>query len=70
MVTCDQNMRHQNNLTRVSLGLVVLSTNAWRVIHKDAARVVGAMDMATPGSYRFVEFPLPPHPGRKPGAQP
>jgi hypothetical protein len=69
MLTCDQNIRHQNNLSRVGLGLVVLSTNAWHVIRPESGRVVQAVDAATAGSYQVVDFPLPPRPGRKPFAK-
>jgi len=64
MVTCDQNIRHQQNLTGRKLALVVLGSNIWPVVQKHGAAITASVDAATPGSYAFIEMPLPPKPRR------
>jgi hypothetical protein len=60
MVTCDQNMMHQQNLTGRKLALVVLGSNLWPVVRDHAEAIAASVDSATPGKYDFIEMPLPP----------
>jgi hypothetical protein len=60
MVTADQNIRHQQNLTGRKLALVVLGSNIWPVVRDHGAAIAARVDAATPGSYAFIEMPLPP----------
>ena len=60
MVTSDQNIRFQQNLTGRKLALVVLGSNIWPVVRGHEAAIAAAVDSATPGSYEFTEMPLPP----------
>jgi len=60
MVTSDQNIRYQQNLTGRKLALVVLGSNIWPVLRDHGAEVAAKVRAATPGSYAFVEMPLPP----------
>lgn len=60
MITADQNIRYQQNLTRRRLALVVLTTNHWDTIGANAEVIIPAVDAATPGSYQIVELPKPP----------
>ena len=64
MVTSDQNIRYQQNLSGRQLALVVLGSNIWPVVRKCGAAIAASVDAATPGSYAFVEMPLTPKPGR------
>ena len=64
MVTCDQNIRHQQNLTGRKLALVALGSNIWRLVQQHGDEIAQAVDAATPGSYAFIEMPLPPKPRR------
>ena len=64
MVTSDQNIRYQQNLTGRRLALVVLGSNIWPVVQGYASAIAAAVDAATPGSYVFVEMPLPRKPHR------
>lgn len=59
LVTADQSIAYQQNLQSRQLALVVLSTNAWRVLRWHAEKIAAAVDTATPGSYAFVEMPPP-----------
>jgi len=60
MVTSDQNIRYQQNLTGRKLALIVLGSNIWPVVRKHSAAITAGVDAATPGSYDFIEMPLSP----------
>ena len=62
MVTSDQNIRYQQNLAGCKLALVVLGSNIWPIVMIHAAEIAAKVDKATPGSYQFIEMPLPPKP--------
>lgn len=59
MVTSDQNIRYQQNLTGRKLALVVLGSNIWPVVRDHGAAIAAKVEAATPGSYDFIEMPLP-----------
>lgn len=60
MITSDQNIRYQQNLTGRQLALVVLGSNIWPVVRDHGAAIAAKVDAATPGGYEFIEMPLPP----------
>ena len=64
LVTSDQNIRYQQNLTGRKLALVVLASNIWPVVRQYGAAITAKVDAATLGSYVFIEMPLPPKPRR------
>jgi hypothetical protein len=67
MVTADQNIKYQQNLANRKLALVVLGSNIWPVVRDHASAIAATVESATPGSYQFIEMPLPsrrPHPGQ------
>ena len=57
LVTTDQNLRHQQNLSGRRISIVVLMTTSWPRIKKNVALVVEAMDNSHPGGYVEVDFP-------------
>jgi predicted nuclease of predicted toxin-antitoxin system len=66
LVTADQNLSYQQNLTGRKLALVVLSTNDWPTIRQAPELAAQAVDTATPGSFQAVRFtPLPRRPSRR-----
>lgn len=65
MVTCDQNIRYQQNLTGRRLALVVLGSNIWPIVNEHALLIARAVDEAAAGSYAFVEMPAFPKPSRR-----
>jgi hypothetical protein len=65
MISADQNLAYQQNLESRTLALVVLGTNRLSLLETGAERIVQAVNVATVGSYQFVEFKLPMKP--KPG---
>jgi hypothetical protein len=60
MVTSDQNIKYQQNLTGRKLAMVVLGSNIWPIVCNHGATIKAKVDEATPGSYDFIEMPLPP----------
>jgi hypothetical protein len=56
-VTTDKNLAYQQNLAGRKIAIVVLGQGRWRIIQPHVARIVAAVDAATPGSYTEVEIP-------------
>ena len=59
-VTADQNIKYQQDLAKRTIALVVLGSNIWPIVSEYAAKIVAAVDAAKPGSFDFIEMPLPP----------
>jgi hypothetical protein len=49
LLTCDQNVRYQQNLTGRKLALVILSSNHWPTLRRIAAQVATAVDFVQTG---------------------
>ena len=49
LLACDQNIRHQQNLTGRKLALLVLSSNHWPTLGRVAARIASAVDFVQAG---------------------
>jgi hypothetical protein len=62
LVTCDQNIEHQQNLRGRRLALVVLGSNLWPIVRNYEALIAKAVEAASPGSYEFIEMLPPPKP--------
>jgi hypothetical protein len=60
MVTADQNITYQQNLTGRKLALVVLGSNIWPIVRDHGTAIKAKVNAATPGSHAFIEMPLPP----------
>lgn len=57
LITTDQNLRYQQNLSGRRIGVLVLLTANWPRIKKNAAAVARAVDMLRPGSYEEIDLP-------------
>lgn len=57
IVTTDQNLRYQQNLSTRKLGVAVLMTTNWPRIRADVTRIVQVIDDLRPGGYEEVTFP-------------
>jgi pantothenate kinase type III len=57
LVTTDQNLRYQQNLTKRRIAIVVIASTSWPRIQKNVAAVVDAIERIQPGVY--VEVPVP-----------
>ena len=60
MVTGDQNLAHQQNLTGRRLAIVALTTNHWATLRATPQPIRDAVQAAGPGGYAIVTFPRPP----------
>jgi hypothetical protein len=59
LVTSDQNIRYQQNLTGRKLALVVLGSNIWPIVREHGKSITESAAAATPGGYVFIEMPVP-----------
>jgi hypothetical protein len=50
LITCDRNIRHEQNLAGRKLALIELTTNQWATIRDNIADVLAAIETATSGS--------------------
>jgi hypothetical protein len=57
LLTADNNMRYQQNLTGRRIALVVLSTPQWPRVRRHIERIAATVNAATPGSYIEIEIP-------------
>jgi hypothetical protein len=60
LVTCDQNIHYQQNLTGRNLALVILTSNLWPSVRNCGRAIEAAIQNAIPGSCETVTVPLPP----------
>lgn len=58
LITTDQNIRYQQNLTGRKISIVVLMTTSWPRIKKQVATVVQSIDSLQPGSYIELSISL------------
>lgn len=56
-LTTDKNIRYQQNLVGRTIAIVVIGRPTWPIPEDHLARVVAAVNGATPGSYTEVDFP-------------
>ena len=57
LVTTDQNLRYQQNLSNRRISIVVLLTTSWPRIKAQAETIKHLIDHLLPGSY--LEIPIP-----------
>jgi hypothetical protein len=58
LVTTDKNIRYQQNLAGRKIAIVVLGNSQWPMVKLVVARIVEAVNAATPRSYAEVEVPF------------
>ena len=59
LLSTDQNIRYQQNLTRRKLAIVVLTEQQWPNVQRHLEKIAAAVNAATPGSYIEVDIPFP-----------
>ncbi len=62
MITADQNIKYQQNLTRRKIALVVLGSNRWPLLREHIREIQAVVAASRTNSYSFIEVPLPPKP--------
>jgi hypothetical protein len=70
MVTCDRNLRYQQNLSGRKLAIVKVTTNHWPSIEPNCHRVAAEVDRAKPGGYAVVDIFVQPKARRPPSDVP
>ena len=60
IVTCDQNIRHQQRLRGQPLAFFVLTTTHWPTIRDNLSLLNTAIDQTEPGGYVTITLPRPP----------
>jgi hypothetical protein len=58
LLTTDERIRYQQNLTGRKIAVVVLGNSTWRVVRLYLDRIALAVNEATPGSYAEVDIPF------------
>ncbi len=57
LLTTDKNMRHQQDLSRRKIAVVILGRRQWPQLRTHVQRVVDAVNAAVPGSYIEIDIP-------------
>ena len=60
MITADQNIEHQQNLTGEPLPFVVLTTTHWPTIRENAYLIMAELNQIEAGTFTRVDLPRPP----------
>ena len=58
LVTCDQNVPHQQNFTGRKLALVMLSSNHWPTLRRTAAQIATAVDFVRTGQIVRIDVAM------------
>ena len=56
LITTDQQLRYQQNLSGKDLGILVLMTTSWPRIMVDVPRILDVISQMSPGEYREITF--------------
>lgn len=56
LITTDQNLRYQQNLTGRRLAILVLPTTSWPVIQSKLPDIAAAVDGLQAGDFRELDF--------------
>ncbi len=57
LLTTDQNIQHQQNLTGRKIAIVVLGNPQWPVLRRYTDLVASKVNAARPGSFTLIEIP-------------
>ncbi|HET9359088.1 MAG TPA: hypothetical protein VFO58_05025 [Vicinamibacterales bacterium] len=57
-MTTDKNLKHQQDLSKRSIAIIVIGHAQWRGLEAHVHLVVAAIDRAAKGSYDEVEIPV------------
>lgn len=57
LITTDQNLKYQQNLSERRISIIVICTTSWVRIEMHVGAVTAALDRISPGSYAEVRIP-------------
>lgn len=69
LMTSDQNIQHQQNLSGRNLAFIILGSNIWPVVRSYRHAIEEAVQKVTPGSLQFIEMTLPKKPQKSSSSQ-
>ena len=58
LLTCDQNLRHQQNLRNRKLALLILSSNHWPTLQPIASRIATTIDFLQTGQIVMLDVAM------------
>jgi hypothetical protein len=56
LVTTDQSLKYQQNLSNRRIAIVVLTTTSWAIIERGVKQITEAIDAMKPGAYVEIAF--------------
>jgi len=56
LITTDQQLKYQQNLTGRNLSVLVLTTTSWPRIKEHVSRIIDALAQMSTGEYREIDF--------------
>jgi hypothetical protein len=59
LITCDRNIRYQQNLAGRDIALIELTIGSWPIVRNHLGRIRDAINAAQPGTYSVVSIPRP-----------
>jgi hypothetical protein len=60
MITCDQNIHHQQRIVGLPLAFFVLTATHWPTIRDNLSLLLDAINQFDPGRYMTITMPRPP----------
>lgn len=60
IITADQKIKYQQNLSGRKIAMVVLGSNRWPYVREHLNEIASAVDASAEGTYTFIEIQLPP----------
>ncbi len=57
LITTDQNLKYQQNLTDRSIAIIVLKSTSWPLIQNSITDITTAVNGLSPGDYQEVSIP-------------
>ena len=60
IITCDQNIQHQQNLSEQPLAFIVLTTTHWPTIRANVGLIRDVVDSIPQGKFTHIALPRPP----------
>jgi len=70
LLTADQSLEYQQNLTERKISLIVLGSNLWPGVRTKIDDIVTAVARVRPGSFEFIEIPHLPRRRKLPDRSP
>ncbi|MBY0113381.1 MAG: hypothetical protein K2Y21_11205 [Phycisphaerales bacterium] len=57
LITTDQNLSYQQDLSTRTIAIIVLTTTRWKLIERAAVEIEAKVDAVRPGDFLVIEVP-------------